>query len=75
MQILSDNALSAPALARSLAPGALSRVGEIALDAGTDPKVALTAAKLILWACGLEEGAGGEAELELRFTPEAPNGD
>ena len=68
--------LSAPALARSLAPGALSRVGRIALDEKTDPKVVLTAAKLILWATGLSEPPGeGEQELELRFSPEDADGD
>ena len=67
---------SAPALARSLAPGALSRVGRIALDEKTDPKVVLTAAKLILWATGLSEPPGeGEQELELRFSPEDADGD
>ena len=69
-------AQSAPALARSLAPGALSRVGRIALDEKTDPKVVLTAAKLILWATGLSEPPGeGEQELELRFSPEDADGD
>ena len=69
-------ALSAPALARSLAPGALSRVGRIALDEKTEPKVVLTAAKLILWATGLSEPPGeGEQELELRFSPEDADGD
>ena len=68
--------LSAPALARSLAPGALSRVGEIALDERTDPRVVLTAAKLILWASSLtvppdEEDPG----RELCFSPEVSFGD
>ena len=71
-----STALSAPALARSLATGALSRVGRIALDEKTDPKVVLTAAKLILWATGLSEPPGeGEQELELRFSPEDADGD
>ena len=67
---------SAPALARSLAPGALSRVGRIALDEKTDPKVVLTAAKLILWASGLSEPPDGEEpEIELGFSPEAGDED
>ena len=67
---------SAPALARSLAPGALSRVGAIALDEKTDPKVVLSAAKLILWASGLSEPPGDEEQgFELRFTPEDAYGD
>ena len=69
-------AVSAPALARSLAPGALSRVGAIALDEKTDPKVVLTAAKLILWASGLSEPPDGEEpEIELGFSPEAGDED
>ena len=67
---------SAPALARLLAPGALSRVGAIALDGKTDPKVVLSAAKLILWASGLSEPPGDEEQgFELRFTPEDAYGD
>ena len=65
---------SAPALARSLAPGALSRVGRIVLDEKTDPRVVLSAAKLILWACGLEEPPDDSADTEFHFSPEVPFG-
>ena len=42
----------------------------------TDPKVVLSAAKLILWASGLSEPPGDEEQgFELRFTPEDAYGD
>ena len=67
-----QNPPSAPALARSLAPGALSRVGRIVMDDATDPKVVLTAARLILWAAGMDDPPDdSDDELSFTLSPEA----
>ncbi len=68
-----DIPLTAPALARSLAVRTVARAGAIALDESTDPRVVLTAARLILWAAGMAEPPDpDDGPLELRFLPEVP---
>ena len=59
---------SPAAVARDLAVPALERVGGLIADPGTDPRVLLQAAKLVLWAAGQEEAEDAGGPLTLRFT-------
>ena len=54
------------AAARGMAMTALRRVGELIEDPGTDPRVLLQAAKLVLAAAGPEDAEDGG--VELRYT-------
>ena len=63
---------SPAAAARGLAMTALSRVGELLEREDTDPRLLVSAAKLVLWAAGQEDD-GTEGALELRFTGGADN--
>ena len=57
------------AAAREMAMAALQRVGELIEDPGTDPRVLLQAAKLVLSAAGQEDPEAPDGGgFELRFT-------
>jgi len=69
MKTENERQQSLKALARRLAPDALSRVGELIADQATDGRLIIQAARLILWAAGsVEDDEEGDGTFELRLT-------